>query len=375
MQEMVESEADGDDDEIVRGLFEPDSDDEDEKDQAPESKDEVTKENVDDPPTVVVPEGKRQRLSLFHLAQALNLTEAKKILQELSKNKEFQMPQNRRQRRTLKQNGWNTDVAEAYSPPRVTKVASDMKLRPAWAFDLTEIDPEDGLPWDLSDPVKQARAKKKQQEDSPMMLVTCPMCGPFSSLMHWNYAKMQPEEIKKKLHAAISHVKFSLDMCLEQYKQGRCFLFEHPAGASSWELDMMKQMMELEGVYVAKFDFCALGMESVDDNGEKGAAKKRTTILTNSKHIAEVLRQAQCSKLHRHIHLTNGKAGPCQKYPDKFVELIILGVKREISDVKWRTKVAEKLDISACMEKLIAATEEFEREEALGVRGGHRCPR
>ena len=101
MPEMVESEADGDEDEIVRGLFEPDSEDDAEDDQAPKAKDGVPEDDDNDPPNVVTPNSKRQMLSLFHLAQALNLTEAKKILQELSKSKEFQMPVNRRQRRTL----------------------------------------------------------------------------------------------------------------------------------------------------------------------------------------------------------------------------------------------------------------------------------
>ena len=39
-------------------------------------------------------------------------------------------------------------VAEAYSPPRVTKLAREHGLTPMWALDLTEHDPDDGLPWD-----------------------------------------------------------------------------------------------------------------------------------------------------------------------------------------------------------------------------------
>ena len=55
---------------------------------------------------------------------------------------------------------------------------------------------------------------------------------------------------------------------------------------------MMKQMMGLEGVHTARFDFCPLGMETASAGGERQAAKKRTTVMTNSLNLAEVLRQA-----------------------------------------------------------------------------------
>ena len=61
--------------------------------------------------------------------------------------------------------------------------------------------------------------------------------------------------------------------------------------------------MSFEGVHTAKFDFCQLGMTTTDEDGETQAAKKRTTVLTNSANLAEVLRQAQRNGLHRHQHL------------------------------------------------------------------------
>ena len=90
------------------------------------------------------------------------------------------------------------------------------------------------------------------------------MCFPFSALQNLNYAKMELEEIKMKLEEAMGHVKFSLDFCLRQYKAGRLFVFEHPTSASSWSTDMLQQMANLEGVYLAKFDFCQLGMTTKD---------------------------------------------------------------------------------------------------------------
>ena len=74
---------------------------------------------------------------------------------------------------------------------------------------------------------------------------------------------------------------------------------------------MMKQMMGLEGVHTARFCFCNFGMETVDDTGEQQAAKKRTTVITNSLNLAEVLRQAQRKGLHKHQHLVGGRTTAC----------------------------------------------------------------
>ena len=50
---------------------------------------------------------------------------------------------------------------------------------------------------------------------------------------------------------------------------------------------------------MTKFDFCQLNMKVLDKKGGKAGAKKRTAVMTNSKHLAEILRQAQCDGSHR----------------------------------------------------------------------------
>ena len=86
--------------------------------------------------------------------------------------------------------------------------------------------------------------------------------------------------------------------------------------------------MSLEGVHTAKFDFCQLGMITKDADGAMQAAKKPTTVMTNSANLAEVLRQAQCDGLHKHQHLVGGRAAACQVYPQPFVELITEAIKK-----------------------------------------------
>ena len=56
-------------------------------------------------------------------------------------------------------------VAEAYSPPRLTKVGHEHGLTSLWALDLTEHDPEDDLPWDFRVAAKMERAVQKVRSD------------------------------------------------------------------------------------------------------------------------------------------------------------------------------------------------------------------
>ena len=52
------------------------------------------------------------------------------------------------------------EVAEVYSPPRVTEMARKMGLRAGWALDLTMED-HDGRTWDLTSLAMRYRAVRK----------------------------------------------------------------------------------------------------------------------------------------------------------------------------------------------------------------------
>ena len=111
-------------------------------------------------------------------------------------------------------------VAEIYSPPRMALAAKRHGLRPGWSLDITGYDPEDGKPWDLGDPAKQAKARKMVREDKPTLLIASPMCGPFSTWMHVNYAHMPEEQAEAMLTAGLKHLSFAVELCLEQSRAG-----------------------------------------------------------------------------------------------------------------------------------------------------------
>ena len=66
----------------------------------------------------------------------------KKTIDDLEAMKDPLTTMNRRRRRTLAQA--KSDIAEAYSPPRMAKMAAQLGMRPGWSWDLTSTDPDDG---------------------------------------------------------------------------------------------------------------------------------------------------------------------------------------------------------------------------------------
>ena len=93
--------------------------------------------------------------ALDELQSLLRTATVRKIIEELNEKQKFQMPRNRKDRKNLLQETWDTECGEVYSPPRVIQIVSELGLRPAWSLDLTTIDAEDGNSWDCSDPAKR----------------------------------------------------------------------------------------------------------------------------------------------------------------------------------------------------------------------------
>ncbi len=287
----------------------------------------------------------------------------RKILEDIEKT--AKTPVNRRQRRTMNAGG-RGHVAEIYSPPRVVSVAEEMGLDPAWSLDLTQLDEEDGLPWDFSRPEKRERARDKLKSDKPFMLVLSPMCGPFSAIQNLNYVRMQDSEVRQLLADGMEHVRFAIELAVTQHRHGRLFMFEHPVGASSWHTRTVEALENMEGVYKVNFDFCQMGMrvgERPNDANKELPAKKRTSVLTNSHALHLVLREAQCRGDHLHGDLLDGKAAECQKYPRKFCKVICEAVKRELDTVKWRNRLCKQYDVTNEVQKLMKIHEKLEEME------------
>ena len=249
------------------------------------------------------------------------------IVNDLDKQCTRKIERNIKRQEARGKTGTGADVAEAYSQPRMTSVAEKLGYKKGFAMDLLTNDDE-GRPWDLSKEDVQKRAMDKLEKEMPWLLVVSPPCTWFSTLQRWNFPKMTEEKVHEGMKQALLHVAFAVILCKRQAQAGRKFMFEHPAGASSWRTSTMATLMKEPGVHKVEFDFCMMGMTSTDAEG-KAAARKRTGILTNSKALADELRKMQCSRDHRHVALTGGRAGPCQKYPEEFCRKVCDTVMKE----------------------------------------------
>merc|ERR1712051_23843 len=107
----------------------------------------------------------------------------------------------------------------------------------------------------------------------------------FSQVQALNRNK-DPEGFEARLKKAEKHMEFAVKMYRIQLKEGRYFIHEHPAGAISWRMEVIKKLWGEEGVRAVVADQCEYGLMSRDRWGS-APAKKPTRFLTNSWHAAE----------------------------------------------------------------------------------------
>ena len=133
---------------------------------------------------------------------------------------------------------------------------------------------------------------------------------------------------------------------MKQASAGRMFAFEHPAGASSWQLALVNRLLRPDGAEQVSFDFCAQGM-TIDIRGVQVPVKETTAIVTNSRRLASALRRSQCSRDHVHADALGCKIKQCQVYPDKFCEMVC-------REVMADTGVADPRDVTAELNMLMS---------------------
>jgi hypothetical protein len=230
------------------------------------------------------------------------------------------------------------DIAEVYSPRRVTSQGEKMGLKAGEAMDLT-------TGWDFRLKEHRDCARKYIHKYKPKLLIGSPMCTAFSTLQ-----RMNPNDKNKtaKWLEAKEHIKFVVELYREQVKGGRWFLHEHPAMASSWDLEEMKNMEKEEGVKISIADQCMYGLETWTAGGAMGKARKRTKFMTNCEGIHKelqkkcdgrterrsILRQISFSEIscvstssvYQHQHLLGGRAKDAARYPEELCKAICRGL-------------------------------------------------
>ena len=97
-------------------------------------------------------------------------------------------------------------VSEIFSPKRVTKTAAKIGLHPGFAFDLNEVDPADGKPWDFNDKSKQKRAFDIIREEPQYLLIGSPPCRAFNTLFQSNVSRMNPDHVRSIVREGVRHL-------------------------------------------------------------------------------------------------------------------------------------------------------------------------
>ena len=214
----------------------------------------------------------------------------------------------------------NADIAELYSPERVTAAARKFGLKPGEAMDLL-------TGWDFSRPAHREAARKYIQRARPKLLIGSPMCTMFSALQNLTAWTAQKEE---RLRNAKKHMEFTIEMYRLQLSLGGHVLHEHPTTATSWKLKCVRDFMKEEGIYVVVADQCMFGLETRGEGkGTKVKAQKSTKFMTSSPEIARIL-DKRCDKSHWHQPLVSGRAVKAGEYPKGLCQAICRGLVKQI---------------------------------------------
>ena len=79
------------------------------------------------------------------------------------------------------------------------------------------------------------------------------------------------------LEIGSKRLNFAMELCEIQRGNGLYFLFEHPAGASSWSVNAVQKMMNKSGVNTYEGDMCQYDMKQLI-KGEEMFVKKPSML-------------------------------------------------------------------------------------------------
>ena len=201
-----------------------------------------------------------------------------------------------------------------------------MDLRAARSLDLR-------TGWEFDDPGTQSKAVGLLQRDKPWLTITSPPCDPMSPLtIGLNYPKQDPEQVRQNVAWGIKHVKFAINICWIQKKNGRYFLHEHPLPSASWDLPEVVGLANESDVIFIHSDMCRFKMNVTGE----GLNKKPEGLLTNSPEIAEeVDKRCECNENDTlpHVPLIGGVALQSGVFVKDFQKAIQRGLNRQLVDM------------------------------------------
>ncbi len=229
-------------------------------------------------------------------------------------------------------------VSEIYSPPRVTaaaKLLPNLKMLPGFALDLTTKD-HNGEEWDFSKSAKREQARALIKTEKPMFLIGSPMCRRYSSWQALNDWHRDPAQVRREQVAADVHLQFVAELYAKQVNEGRYFLHEHPAWATSWDVPCIRQVGGMPGVDQVIGDQCQYDKTTPSGN----PMKKPTKWMSNAPRLLRALGQrcrglnGRCSRPGGGMHeVCSGKITRWAAiYPFELCRAILTGCRDQLRD-------------------------------------------
>ena len=129
------------------------------------------------------------------------------------------------------------------------------------------------------DSVRQQVRKDIERED-PLILLGAPPCTVFSPMQNINQKHHIGDAWEKKKQEGMDLLLFATQCYWDQIERGMFFLHEHPATASSWGTDAVKELKAHPGVHVVTGDMCRWGMRVRDEI----PGRSRSTIFGEETH-------------------------------------------------------------------------------------------
>ena len=252
-------------------------------------------------------------------------------------------PSDKKHRADMMNMETTVDIAEVFSPPRITAVAQRIILRSACNLDLTTHD-TDGKPWDFDSKEMRNRAILKVVAEKPYVLITSPMCTDFSIIADGK--KLGPAEKQRRMNRARMHLKFACTLHLLQHNAGRYFVHAHPRSASSWAEQCVIDVVRMTGAVFTNLDQCMFGLMSTSDDGVNLPSKKATTLMSNMPAIQTYMAR-RCD-------------GSAFVYSQKFCVEIAMAVKKQ---KEWDNQGIKPL---ACLNNVEALTTTMTTQKKRG---------